>query len=226
MKNHTVWILEDNPGCNYIYEEILDFRYKTKYFEKISDLKSETSITKNSPDLLIADLRLSDGFFLNTLKGEDFVSSFKAPIIIVSSVDDLDALRFCLERGAADYLIKPFKKAELIVKTENLIKYYKKPSQLMSTKDPDINSVLNDPRFRDLTLKEQRILSLFMQSSKNKLSRENLKKFLWPDVNVHPKTVDVHIHNLKKKIKGHGLSIKTADRGSWSLSCDWVNELT
>ena len=33
----SLWLLEDDKGCQFVYEQTLDHRYTTKYFERLDD---------------------------------------------------------------------------------------------------------------------------------------------------------------------------------------------
>ena len=70
-----IWILEDDKGCQFVYEQILKDGFVTTYFENIKRFKEsyDSIITKgghDKPSMIIADLMLNDGNFLNFLTRE------------------------------------------------------------------------------------------------------------------------------------------------------------
>lgn len=58
-----------------------------------------------------------------------------------------------------------------------------------------------------LTAKEFQIFALLDQSERHSISREVLLAKIWRAIKVSPKTLDVHIFNLRRKIAPLGLEI-------------------
>lgn len=196
MRENSVWVLEDDPGCRYVYDQILALRYSYRSFENLEDFRVALNEEKDKPHLVIADLRLPDGDFI------DFLSASKESVkniayIVVSSTDDLDILRECFTKGALDYLTKPFSKAELTVKVERLIKT--RGVQTQSSGGPVTQALPNGVELYDLTKKEFLIYRAFMDAPGRCLDRDQLIQAVWKDVSVTPKTLDVHLFNLRKK---------------------------
>lgn len=71
-------------------------------------------VERENVDLILLDL-LMEGLsgldVLNTLKGDDRFKDI--PVVIVSGVEEVDAVQNCLNAGASDFLEKPVK-AELL----------------------------------------------------------------------------------------------------------------
>ena len=166
--NKEIWILEDDKGCQFVYEQTLDHRYKTRYFTKIADFQEALSSTEHNPALIIADLMLDDGNFMTYLNDSKDNRLVVTPFIIVSSIDDIDALRFCFMEGALDYLTKPFKKNELIVKIENILSgSAKQTNSVQSHKTMN----LDGHEIESLTSKQKQLLSLFELSRTRSVQR-------------------------------------------------------
>lgn len=217
--NKEVWILEDDKGCQFVYEQTLDHRYKTRYFSRIEDFQSAISTVEVTPSLIIADLMLDDGNFMTYLNDSKDPKLVVVPFIIVSSIDDIDALRFCFMEGALDYLTKPFKKNELIVKIENIFSGVAKNSTAtLSHKSMQ----LDGKDVKNLTSKQKQLLSLFLNSPERVVSRDDILDSVWGDTSVHPKTVDVHLYNLRRKLHDFGYIIRSEGGGRWSLIPDRI----
>src|SRR5512133_658773 len=61
------------------------------------------------PDLILLDIMMPgmDGFeFLHQQHNDPICSDI--PVIVISSIDDMDSIVRCIELGAVDYLVKPF----------------------------------------------------------------------------------------------------------------------
>ncbi len=217
----SVWILEDDPGLCFIYREILETRYALDFHNSLASFIRESH--EKSADLLIADLRLTDGNFLDFLKKRtSSKNAFKWEFIVVSSIDDLDVLRACFEHGASDYLTKPFTRNELIVKTERIFERLEKRTLLF--KIDTVRSKLKGPNDVEiqLTAKELQIFIILFDSGGRPVLRNKILKDIWGDINVTPKTLDVHLFHLRKKLSPLFLEIHYHGKEGYSLSGDGV----
>jgi DNA-binding response OmpR family regulator len=217
----SLWLLEDDKGCQFVYEQTLDHRYTTRYFERLDDFVSALESTPKDelPQMIVADLMLGDGNFLNFLTNSKDSNILNIPFIIVSSIDDIDALRFCFKEGALDYLTKPFKKNELLVKIENVLSGGSRP-RTVETGHKSVNLDGND--VQNLTAKQKQLLALFLESRDRSITRNDILEKVWGSTNVHPKTVDVHLYNLRRKLHSFGYMIRSEGGGRWALLSDRV----
>ncbi|MBY0371431.1 response regulator transcription factor [bacterium] len=222
MNGHTsksIWIIEDDPGVRFVYEEVLALRYSLTFLQSVEEFCSALE-TRPRPDLLLADLRLPGESFLQFLKGPHSAARIAGiPFVVLSSVDDLDTLRSCFELGARDFLTKPIGKGELIVKLERLLAGEAAPEPLFQLDSIALNVIAHGKKNR-LTAKEFQILSIFHASPGYQVSRDEILKRVWNDVAVDSKTLDVHLSSLRKKISELGLEIAFLPSGSYRLqSC-------
>lgn len=224
-----IWILEDDAGSQFVYEESLGMRYPLRVLSTLAEFKSAVASVQSgkerAPDLLIADLRLPDASLL------DFVNSgeasglfpFSFPFIVVSSVDDLDALRLCFSRGARDYITKPFGKGEIVVKVERIF------SGMSDAKTDEARNFFNvDPisltirgageQSSSLTSKEFQIVTAMKQAPDHCIAKDDLINQVWGRERASASSLDVHLSNLRKKIAPLGLEIVFTPPGSYTLS--------
>ena len=218
-----IWILEDDKGCQFVYEQILKKDFRTTYFDNIKKFKEsfEKSAKVSStakPTMVIADLMLNDGNFLNFLTNE-FHGRLgeEVPFIIVSSDDDIESLRLCFKEGANDYMTKPFKKNELLVKVETILR---NKNRFGRSVKPDVS--IDGQVIEGLTVKQQKLLKLFLDDSSRTINRELILKKVWGETIVHPKTIDVHLYNLRRKLHPFGYMIKSLGNGQWTLLSDRI----
>ena len=231
MKGKEIWILEDDPGARSVYGEILNFEYTLRFFDHLGDFGAAKHVCSSSggagPHLVIADLRLPDGDFLEFLGREETASVLTCPLIIVSSVDDLDVLRSCFLEGALDYLTKPFAKNELIFRVERILagssleKGQEKGQEIGLEIGQEIGDsggvVLDRERLlltKDelmpvrLTVRELQIFSLLNRMKGQSLSRQRIQTEVWGKTLVSAGTLDVHLYHLRRKLNGLGMSIQ------------------
>lgn len=195
-----IWILEDEKEINWIYEEVLSPKYQVTFFLTIADFQNALA-SQERPQMIISDLKLPDGNFIDFLKKE-YSKIEGIPYLVVSAVADIEALHFCLKEGAVDYLTKPFQINELIVKIERFFNTHieKNTEKLKLLNENFINS--------NLTYKESKILSTLVKSMNCFVPRKEIIENVWsnPD-DVHPKTLDVHLYNLRRKLEPLGFQI-------------------
>lgn len=195
-----LWVLEDDKGCQFVYEEILSPRYRLAFFPTLSSFSDTLEERPGEPDLVIADVRLPDGSLLSFFSTRSARLMTDLPFIVVSSVDETDMLQKCFERGARDYLTKPFGKAELLFKIDRILQTAAKRHQTWKLEATSLTLERDGKRSETLTPKEFQILSLMMQAKDQTLPREEIVERVWGKVQVSPKTLDVHLSKLRRKI--------------------------
>ena len=135
----------------------------------------------------------------------------KTPIIFLTAKgEEEDKLRG-LDIGADDYITKPFSQRELLARINALLRR-SNPSNLddeLSYKKLIImnlktHRVKREGKEVKLNPKEFDLLKLFMENPGKVFSRDQLLDKIWGNINVEPRTVDVHIRRLRKAISRHG----------------------
>ena len=162
-------------------------------------------------DLAILDVMLpgEDGFSV-LRKARDFTD---IPIIMLTARRD-EAYRVSgLRQGADDYVIKPFSMPELMARVEANLRR----AQEVRTHDVltlgalsvDVTARIVQVSGEDieLTRREFDLLVSLLENLGRVLTREVLLRRVWGTEFVTPKTVDVHIAMLRRKV-GRALDIK------------------
>jgi DNA-binding response OmpR family regulator len=214
MPAKSIWVLEDDFQMQGIYKDMLGRTYELTFFSTLQEFRAGLQ-SLPAPDLMILDLMCPDGS-LHTVFG-DFAPILKGtPFLVVSGLDEQDAIRNSFDVGALDFISKPFSKSEIQVKIDIFL-------NRQATHAPEISPVSLDPlsmtlytrneRSSELTAKEYRILSLFLQAPEHIVPRRHLVLTLWKDINVSEKTLDVHLSNIRRKIAALGLTIVCTDAG-------------
>ncbi|MCX7944512.1 MAG: response regulator [Deltaproteobacteria bacterium] len=166
---------------------------------------------KYLPDLIILDIMLPniDGMEIaKQLKFNQETASI--PIIFLSAKnEDIDKITG-LEIGADDYVTKPFNVRELIARIKAVLRRRlpEKPEgktikiDNILKIDPNKFEVFVKDRKVELTTTEFRILYTLAKKPGWVFSREQLLNELWGDEKVViDRTIDVHIRNLREKLK-------------------------
>ncbi len=128
------------------------------------------------------------------------------PVLILTARDAIEQRVEGLQKGADDYLCKPFALAELAARLQALIRRsHGHVEETLSAGDivlnPAAQTVTKAGIEIILTAKEIIILELFLLNENRVLSREFIqeKLYSWSD-EVSSNTVDVYIHNLRRKL--------------------------
>jgi DNA-binding winged helix-turn-helix (wHTH) protein len=56
-----------------------------------------------------------------------------------------------------------------------------------------------------------------LKSPVRSVNRKDILKKVWGATSVHPKTVDVHLYNLRRKLDPLGFQITSHGPGQWKL---------
>jgi len=163
------------------------------------------------PDIIILDWMLPklDGIgVLEALRDEHD----DTPILMLTARDAVQYRVEGLERGADDYLIKPFEPIELVARVRALLRRAgtdpKAPLAYADLLlDPTTRQVVRGDRKIDLTPTEFSLLQFFMQHPRQVLERGQILSRVWGfgfagDDNI----IEVYVGYLRKKLENGGKS--------------------
>lgn len=163
------------------------------------------AIETETPDIVILDLGLPDMDGLDVLR--DIRRSDANPLVMVLTARDTTADKVTgLDRGADDYLAKPFEMPELLARLRALERRVTAVRSSEITLGPVVLDTLShevtvDGHRVELPRREFMLLKVLMENPGRVLSRESLESKLygWGE-EVSSNSVEVHIHHLRKKI--------------------------
>jgi DNA-binding response OmpR family regulator len=131
----------------------------------------------------------------------------KTPVLVLTALGSIDDRVTGLNRGADDYLVKPFAMTELLARVEALCRRSTiKPSAVVQVGD----LVLDLPTRRvtsggvdiDLTPTEFSILEMLMRHAGQVVTRKMLCESLWEsDWEGTTNVIEVHINRLRTKLQ-------------------------
>ena len=168
--------------------------------------------------MVILDIGLPDinGFELCKILKSDTNTKVYPIIMLTAKGTDRDRIKG-LELGADDYITKPYNAEELILRIKNLLKRSQKYRENKSfteikelTVDFSKREVKVDEKLIILTFSEYQILILFIENPGKIFKKKELNKILFNiSEEVESRTIDTHVHNLRKKLKSSGRFINT-----------------
>ena len=170
-------------------------------------------------DLIILDIMLPkiDGLeILSKLRdqGKD------TPILLLTAKDAVDDKVTGLNKGADDYLTKPFAFSELLARVRVLLRRGKAEVKttlmiLDLTLDLVSHKVNRGGDEIELTGKEYGLLEYFMRNQEKVLTRTMIAEHVWDyNFDTFTNVIDVYINHLRKKIdKGRELKLLHTLRG-------------
>ncbi len=169
-------------------------------------------------DLIILDILLPKRDGLTVCKNLR-QHKIHAPIIFLTARDTLEDKIAGLDTGADDYIVKPFEFPELLARIRALLRRPQAaiPVVLKSgdlVLDTKTQVVKVKGRVIVLTLTEFRILEYFLRNKNRVIGREEIIDHIWDmSFDSFSNTVDVHIKNLRKKLKGENAEKMETVRG-------------
>ena len=164
-------------------------------------------LTTEAFDLILLDLGLPgrDGLeILATLREK----GVKTPVLVLTARDTLQDRVAGLDRGADDYLVKPFAFAELLARIRALLRRGRaaeSPRLAVGdlTMDLITRKVIRGGSPVELTVREFELLEYLMRYEGQVVSRETLARDVWKETaRTTPldNVIDVHIARLRRKV--------------------------
>ena len=158
----------------------------------------------NRYDAIILDLMLPgmDGLEVCQKIRDDAKSD--VPIIMLTARDTLEDKVSGLEKGADDYLIKPFAIQELEARLRSLIRRYSGDirKEIITVGELSIDTstlkVQRGDKELAITPIGLKILSVLMRASPAVVSRRELERQVWGDILPDSDTLRSHLYNLRK----------------------------
>lgn len=196
-----IWCVEDDASIRDI--ELYALRSAGLEAEGFTDGAAFwQALQSEKPDLVVLDVMLPgvDGFTLM-----DYIAPTGTPVIFLTAKATVEDRVRGLRLGAYDYIVKPFAPPELLARVEGLLRHTGRRAATLqafdAVIDPDNHIVTQNGTRVELTPREFDLLLALVRARGQLLYREALYERVWGlDSNAGPRTVDIHIHRLRKKL--------------------------
>jgi DNA-binding response OmpR family regulator len=202
----SVVVIEDDPS---ICELLQLYLSREQYLVHKAGTGGEglALVRTAAPALVILDLMLPDTSGFDVLKAVRVFS--KVPVIVLTARDSDQDKIHGLELGADDYVVKPFSPGELVARARAVLRRAggqeetEGAPQVLGgvTLVPDERTLRVNGALVELTPKEFDLLHYLLLNRGLALTRERLLDQVWGySAYGDPRTVDVHVGQLRKKL--------------------------
>ena len=165
------------------------------------------ALEQNTPDLILLDVMLPEQDGISVLK-QLKETDLDIPVIMLTAKSDEYNKVIALDRGADDYITKPFGIMELVARVKAVLRRSRKSN--LTTNIYQIGDLTIDTSKREvcvqgkavtLTFKEFELLVLLAESGGAVLGRDKILRDIWGyDFDGENRTVDVHVRTLRSKL--------------------------
>jgi two-component system, OmpR family, copper resistance phosphate regulon response regulator CusR len=200
---------DDRKVCRFLERAFREEGYAVDTAIEGSDGLAKARI--HAYDLHVLDIMLPgrSGLEITRALREDGV---QAPILLLTARDSTPEVVAGLDAGADDYLTKPFSLEEVLARARALLRRAG-PLQPNELRYADLvldrvrHEAFRDGERLDLTPREFALLDHMMQRAEGVVRRTELLEKVW-DLSFDPMSnvVDVHMANLRRKLRGGGRS--------------------
>jgi len=207
-----ILLVEDDPNLGNLLQDYLQLKGK---FEVVLSTDGDAGLkefTKSEFDLLILDVMMpkKDGF---TLGKEIRKMNQQVPIIFATAKGMIEDKTQAFGLGGDDYITKPFRIEELLLRINALLKRAATPDAKEEEKPTQFNigkyffdftsQVINsDSGQQKLSTKEAALLRLLCLHKNEVLTREEALLNIWNDDNYfNGRSMDVFLSKIRKYLK-------------------------
>ncbi|MBW9173020.1 response regulator transcription factor [Clostridium estertheticum] len=210
-KSAKILVVEDENDINKLLCTMLENkRYRTR--AAFSGTEALMCVENEWWDMILLDLMVPG------ISGEEVILKIreitKAPIIVISAKTSQKTKVELLEKGADDFICKPFDLDEVVARVNSNLRRYlefyangknKNRDNILSYKDISLNIESKEVKVGQnivaLTAKEFALLKLLLTNPNKVYSKSNIFESIWgEEFSGDDNTVNVHVSRLRKKL--------------------------
>ena len=224
----NILIVEDDININNLLCEVLmKAGYTCEQAFSGTEAKLLLNIKEKAYTLVLLDLMLPGASGEEVLK--EIRKHGRLPVIVLTAKDSIDDKIGVLTDGADDYITKPFEIREVLARIQVQLRHIEVETKGAAEVETEVKTKagiqegqgIGRLEFRDMVLtrstfevsiggrvlpkitkQEFAILELLLKNPKQVFSKEDIFEYAWDEPYMgETKTLDVHISNIRKKIK-------------------------
>ena len=202
-----ILVIDDDKRLNNLLEKFL--KDNNHFVDSAQNAKSaRKKISIVAYDIIILDIMMPGENGLDLLK---FIrENYDTPVLMLSAMKDTKNRIIGFERGADDYLGKPFEPKELLLRIKAILRRTEENKIIPLNKsniikfsniiyDPSLAIVWRNSEKIILTSKENELLNILVKGNGETIDRYVLIK----NLNLESRGIDITISRLRKKIENN-----------------------
>jgi DNA-binding response OmpR family regulator len=201
----TILIVDDTLNVQNLLTEVLS----NKGFNVLCASNGRDAliiIKKQTPDLILLDIMMPQ------MDGYEFITKLRKtndlPIIMITAKQHEQDIVKGFELGADDYICKPFKMSELLVRVQAVLKRTSRSltsNSLLKVTPLSLDTVAKELRIDNqlvvLTLAELTLLGFLMKSVDHTVNKAEICRYLIAEgYSGSESTLKIHVRNLRNKL--------------------------
>jgi two-component system, OmpR family, alkaline phosphatase synthesis response regulator PhoP len=216
FKTYRILIVDDEEDIC----EILKFNLESEGFiaDTVNSAEEALALKVDRYQLFLLDVMMKG---MSGYKLADEIRKRKkiiTPIIFITAKNSENDKLTGFSIGADDFITKPFSVKEIIARVKAVIRRAenrgsKAPDDVIKVAgielDLEKKRVRIDGQREDLTPIEFQLLYMLLKNPGRIFDRDQILDFIWRDVSVTERTVDVHVTRLRKKLGDYGKYLVT-----------------
>ena len=209
MRKRSILVVEDDPAIRRGVADALQFAgYAVT--QAGNACEGERFATERSFDLILLDIVLPDGSGLEILASIRERTPLQPVILLTARGEERDRVNG-LNRGADDYVVKPFSVKELLARVEAVLRRCGPAAVSQPPLDLGRHGRIDfatcelmhaDGERVELSPRELQLVDYLSRNSERVVSREELLQYVWglDARGVTTRTIDMHVARLRDKL--------------------------
>jgi len=217
LKTYRILIVDDEEDIC----EILKFNLESEGYvvDSVNSAEEALSLKIERYQLFLLDVMMKG---MSGYKLADEMRKRKkitAPFIFITAKNSENDKLTGFSLGADDFITKPFSVKEILARVKAVIRRAENRADTENAEDTiktagielDIKKkrLIIDGKREDLTPIEFQLLYMLLKNQGRIFDRDQILDFVWRDVSVTERTVDVHVTRLRKKLGDYGKYLVT-----------------